>query len=265
MSITRAFDIARTGLELQETSISVKAQNLAAQSAQGFKSQYVVATDLPYQDSLQAGTQSSAAGTFNNTGLAIGLGVRAAAIYRDFSQGDLIPTGNAWDMAINGPGFFQIQLPDGTIAYTRNASFEPNQQGQIVTIPDGNLLIPNITVPVAAGSPTVTKDGVVSVTIQGQTNAQVLAQLQLTTFINPNGLEPIGSGLYVQTSASGDPVTGNPNLDDRGTIQQQYQETSNVNAVAEITDLIKIQKAYEQQTKVLKTGEAMLQAVYSNT
>lgn len=260
MSLTHALNIAKTGLHLQETNIAVKSQNLASQGVDGFKRQYLVAQDLGYQDKALAGIQTSNNNTFSALGLPIGLGVMPAGIYRSFEQGDLISTGEALDLAITGDGFYQIQLPDGTLGYTRTATFQKDAQtGQLVTI-EGYALQPAITIPIDATDLQVSNDGIVSVKTAGQTAYQVIGQLQLARFINPNGLRAIGKNVFAETNGSGAPQIANPGLQGNGTIMQGYREGSNVNSVEEITDLVKIQHAYEQLTKVITTSDAMFDA-----
>jgi flagellar basal-body rod protein FlgG len=257
--IIRAFNITKSGLQLQETNIAIKSQNLAAQGVDGYKRQYLVAQDLPYQDVSMVGAPTSASGTVNTTGLSIGSGVKAAAIYRSFTDGDLVNTGNGLDLAISGDGFFQITMPDGTHAYTRAGIFQLNGTGQLTTA-SGYPVAPGITIPPTANGIKITEDGQVVVEITGQTAPQVVGQLQLSTFVNPSGLRALGDNLFAETPASGTPDTGTPTTNKRGSIRQGWRESSNVNPVEEITDLIKIQRAYEMLTKVLNTGDAMMEA-----
>lgn len=259
MSLNNALNIARTGLQLQETNIAVKSQNLAAQGVDSFKRQYLVAQDLGYQDKSLAGTPT-ANNTLSALGLPIGLGVKAAGIYRSFEQGDPVSTGEATDLMIAGDGFYQILLPDGTFGYTRVATFQRDANtNQLVTI-DGYALQPNITIPIDATDIEVASDGQVSIKIAGQTNFQTVGQIQLTRFINPNGLRSMGKSIFLETDGSGAPQTNNPGIQGNGYIMQGYREASNVNSVEEITDLIKIQHAYEQLTKVITTSDAMFDA-----
>ncbi len=259
MSLNNALNIAKTGLHLQETNIAIKSQNLAAQGVDSFKRQYLVAQDLGYQDKALAGAQTSNT-TIAALGLPIGLGVKPAGIYRSFEQGDLVSTGEALDLAISGEGFYQVQLPDGTLGYTRTATFlRDAQTGQLVTI-DGYALQPAITIPIDATDIEVSNDGIVSIKLAGQTNLQNVGQLQLARFINPNGLRAMGKNIFLETDGSGVPQIANPGLQGNGTIMQGYRESSNVNSVEEITDLIKIQHAYEQLTKVITTSDAMFDA-----
>ena len=256
MSLTRALDIAKTGLYLQETNIGVKAGNLAAQGVDAYKAQYLVAQDLGYQDASQAGASSSAS-TITPIGLPISLGVKAAGIYRNQKQGDPIGTENESDIMINGKGFYQVQMPDGTTGYTRAGSFQTGPQGTLETI-DGYQLIPAITVPTTGvESLVVSQEGVVQVMIQGQTAMQTIGQIQLASFINPNGLRGVGKNTFVETEASGTATVSNPALNGIGSLWQKFRESSNVNPVEEITDMIKIQHAYEHLTKVISTTDSM--------
>lgn len=259
-SLNAALNIAATGLHLQETNMAVKSQNLAAQGVDSFKRQYLVAQDIGYQDIALAGVQSSS-NTQTALGLPIGMGVMPAGIYRSFEQGDLVSTGDPLDLAIQGEGFYQVLLPDGTFGYTRTASFQiDGPTGQIVTL-DGYQLQPNITIPAETTDIAVATDGTVSVKVAGQGNFQILGQIQLTRFLNPNGLRAIGKNIFIATDeGSGQPLTANPGLQGNGTILQGYREASNVNSVEEITDLIKIQHAYEQLTKVISTSDSMFDA-----
>ncbi len=259
MSLNNAMNIAKTGLHLQETNIAVKSQNLASQGVDSFKRQYLVAQDIGYQDRSVAGAQTSA-NTSSAVGLPIGLGVMPAGIYRAFETGDPISTGERLDIMITGNGFYQVLLPDGTTGYTRTATFQKDpQSGQLKTI-DGYFLQPNITIPADAVDVEVSPDGIVSVQIAGQTTMQQVGQIQLSRFLNPNGLRAMGKNIYLETAGSGTPTVSNPGLQGTGTLLQGYREGSNVNSVEEITDLIKIQHAYEQLTKVITTSDAMFDA-----
>jgi flagellar basal-body rod protein FlgG len=257
MSVTNAFDIARTGLGVQEKLLAVHAQNLSAQSVDSYKRQYGVVYDLPYQDESVVGSPTSSQGTINPTGSQIGMGVRLGGVYRSFEQGDSIQTGEAFDLMIEGNGMYQVTRPDGTTAYTRVASFQKSPQGQLVTL-TGYQLVPGITIPPTAESIQVSKDGQVAVVLAGQTNLQVIGQLQLSTFNNPNGLRPLGDSLFVETAASGTPLTGNPDSNQFGAIKQGYREASNVNMVEELTGMIQTEKIYQSILKIVKAGETMM-------
>lgn len=204
------------------------------------------------------GAQTSTTGTINNMGIQVGSGVKAMGVYRSFSQGDMINTGEAYDFAIQGDGFYQISRPDGSIAYTRMSKFDVSPTGQLTT-PNGDPLIPNISIPNNAVAVDINNDGQISVELNDGT-ISILGQFQIATFINNNGLKAIGNNLFIETPASGAPLLGTPNSDNRGYIMQGWRESSNVNSVEEITDLIKIQRGYEQITKVINTGDSMMEA-----
>jgi len=249
--------IAKTGLDAQQTNMDVIANNLANVSTNGFKRQRAVFEDLLYQTVRQPGAQSSEQ-TNLPSGLQIGTGVRPVSTERLFSQGNLSQTSNSKDIAVKGEGFFQVQLPDGTTAYTRDGSFQVDQNGQLVTS-SGYQVIPAITVPANALSMTVGRDGIVSVTTQGQTAAQQVGQLTLSTFINNSGLESLGEILYQETQSSGAPTESTPGLNGAGLLYQGYVETSNVNVAEELVNMIQTQRAYEINSKAVSTSDEMLQ------
>ncbi|WP_134706187.1 flagellar basal-body rod protein FlgG [Rahnella sp. CJA17(1/100)] len=249
--------IAKTGLDAQQTNMDVIANNLANVSTNGFKRQRAVFEDLLYQTVRQPGAQSSEQ-TNLPSGLQIGTGVRPVSTERLFSQGNLSQTSNSKDIAVKGEGFFQVQLPDGTTAYTRDGSFQVDQNGQMVTS-SGYQVIPAITVPANALSMTVGRDGIVSVTTQGQTAAQQVGQLTLSTFINNSGLESLGENLYQETQSSGAPTESTPGLNGAGLLYQGYVETSNVNVAEELVNMIQTQRAYEINSKAVSTSDEMLQ------
>ncbi|KAB8306950.1 MULTISPECIES: flagellar basal-body rod protein FlgG [Rahnella] len=249
--------IAKTGLDAQQTNMDVIANNLANVSTNGFKRQRAVFEDLLYQTVRQPGAQSSEQ-TNLPSGLQIGTGVRPVSTERLFSQGNLSQTSNSKDIAIKGEGFFQVQLPDGTTAYTRDGSFQVDQNGQLVTS-SGYQIIPAITIPANALSMTVGRDGIVSVTVQGQTAAQQVGQLTLSTFINNSGLESMGENLYQETQSSGAPTDSTPGLNGAGLLYQGYVETSNVNVAEELVNMIQTQRAYEINSKAVSTSDEMLQ------
>ncbi|ADW73466.1 MULTISPECIES: flagellar basal-body rod protein FlgG [Rahnella] len=249
--------IAKTGLDAQQTNMDVIANNLANVSTNGFKRQRAVFEDLLYQTVRQPGAQSSEQ-TNLPSGLQIGTGVRPVSTERLFSQGNLSQTSNSKDIAVKGEGFFQVQLPDGTTAYTRDGSFQVDQNGQLVTS-SGYQVIPAITVPANALSMTVGRDGIVSVTTQGQTAAQQVGQLTLSTFINNSGLESLGENLYQETQSSGAPTESTPGLNGAGLLYQGYVETSNVNVAEELVNMIQTQRAYEINSKAVSTSDEMLQ------
>ncbi|CAM3850500.1 MULTISPECIES: flagellar basal-body rod protein FlgG [Rahnella] len=249
--------IAKTGLDAQQTNMDVIANNLANVSTNGFKRQRAVFEDLLYQTVRQPGAQSSEQ-TNLPSGLQIGTGVRPVSTERLFSQGNLSQTSNSKDIAVKGEGFFQVQLPDGTTAYTRDGSFQVDQNGQLVTS-SGYQVIPAITIPANALSMTVGRDGIVSVTTQGQTAAQQVGQLTLSTFINNSGLESLGENLYQETQSSGAPTESTPGLNGAGLLYQGYVETSNVNVAEELVNMIQTQRAYEINSKAVSTSDEMLQ------
>ncbi len=256
MSLTRALDIAKTGLHYREIEIGIKSGNLAGQGVDSYQAQYLVGQDIGYQDASAAGASSSAS-TITPVGLPISLGVKAAGIYRNQRPGDPIGTENSMDVMINGKGYYQIQMPDGTTGYTRAGTFQQNSQGSLSTI-DGYQLIPAITIPTTGvESISISDDGVVQVQVQGQQAMQTIGQIQLATFVNPNGLRGVGKNSFLETEASGTATVSNPGLNGVGALMQGYRESSNVNPVEEITDMIKLQHAYENLTKVISTTDSM--------
>ena len=258
----RSLYVAKTGLEAEQTRMDVIANNLANVNTTGFKGARAVFQDLLYQNLTQPGAQSSQS-TQYPSGLQLGTGVRPVAAERLMTQGNLTQTGNSLDVAINGQGFFQVLKPDGTIAYTRDGTFQLNNQGQLVTA-SGYLLQPTVTVPASAQTITIGNDGTVSVTLPGQAAPQQVGSLQLASFVNPTGLQSIGDNLYLQTGSSGAPNTGQPTLNGLGSVQQGYLESSNVNVVAELVDMISTQRAYEVNSKAVQASDQMLQYVNNN-
>lgn len=258
----RSLYVAKTGLEAEQTRMDVIANNLANVNTTGFKGARAVFQDLLYQNLTQPGAQSSQS-TQYPSGLQLGTGVRPVATERLMTQGNLTQTGNSLDVAINGQGFFQVLKPDGAIAYTRDGTFQLNNQGQLVTS-SGYLLQPTVTVPASAQTITIGNDGTVSVTLPGQSSPQQVGSLQLASFVNPTGLQSIGDNLYLQTGSSGAPNTGQPTLNGLGSVQQGYLESSNVNVVAELVDMISTQRAYEVNSKAVQASDQMLQYVNNN-
>lgn len=256
----RSLSIGATGMLAQQTNVEVISNNIANMTTSGFKQQRAEFQDLLYQNIRRPGSQSSDAGTIVPTGIQIGAGVKTAAVYRIHTQGTIVITGNDLDMAINGDGYFQVEMPDGTTNYTRAGSMQLNADGQIVT-PDGYTLLPGLTVPSNSLGITIDNTGQVQVKIDGQIDPQVIGQVQLAQFPNDAGLEAIGDNLYRETPASGAPVVGNPGSDGFGLIQQGSLEQSNVNVVSEITNLITAQRAYEMNSRVIKTSDEMLSAL----
>ncbi|MFM2449011.1 MAG: flagellar basal body and hook protein [Pseudomonadota bacterium] len=253
----RSLWISKTGMEAQQTQLDTISNNLANVSTNGYKRSHAVFEDLMYQNLRQAGSNNSEQATLP-TGLQVGLGTRAVATSRMFSQGNLQQTGNSLDLAVRGQGFFQVQLADGTTGYTRDGSFQVSPQGQMVTN-NGEVVSPGITIPAGAQGITVGADGTVSVSIAGQTAPQAVGQLQLANFVNPAGLEPRGQNIFTETAASGAASTGAPGQNGMGAMTQGFVETSNVNVVEELVAMIQTQRAYELNSKAIQTSDQMLQ------
>jgi flagellar basal-body rod protein FlgG len=249
--------VAKTGLEAQQTRMTVVSQNLANVNTTGYKRQRAMFEDLLYQNVVQSGGLTSQQ-TEAATGLNLGTGVRVVATDRQFSQGNIVTTGNPFDVAVNGRGFFEILLPDGTQAYSRDGTFQVNADGQLVTA-SGYTVQPAITIPAGASSVTIGVDGVVSAIPPGQTDAVQVGTLQLTDFVNPPGLQPRGENLYAETASSGPPQPGTPGLNGLGTLRQGALETSNVNVVEELVSMIETQRAYEMNSRAIETADQMLQ------
>ena len=254
----RALSIASTGMQAQQTNVEVIANNLANMNTTGFKQQVAAFEDLLYQNVQTPGAQTSDQGTYAPNGIQLGAGVRTAATYRITTQGDLSSTGNPYDMAIQGSGYFEVQQADGTNAYTRAGNFSLSPQGQLVT-QDGMLVQPGITIPANTTSVTINAQGQVNATVAGNATPQTVGQLDLTVFPNQAGLNAIGGNMFLETQASGSPQTGVPGSPGFGTIQQGFLETSNVNSVDEITALITAQRAYEMNSKVVTAADQMMQ------
>jgi flagellar basal-body rod protein FlgG len=252
-----SLQIAKTGMTAQQTQLDVISHNLANVATAGFKRGTALFEDLIYQNLRQVGG-NTADNAQLPTGLHIGLGVRTVATARTYSQGNLQQTDNNLDVAINGNGFFRIQLPDGSVAYTRDGSFKLNNQGQIVTN-QGYLLVDSPTVPENARSLTIGKDGQITVLVPGQAQPQVIGQITLANFINPAGLEPMGQNLFMESQASGAPNEGTPGAEGFGQVMQGFLESSNVNVVQELVNMIQTQRAYELNSKVVTTSDQMLQ------
>ena len=256
----RALSIGATGMLAQQLNVEVISNNIANMTTTGFKRQRAEFQDLLYQNVLRPGSTSSDAGTVVPSGIQLGTGVKAAAVYRINEQGNLQVTDNKLDVAIQGAGFFQVELPNGDTAYTRAGSFQLNGEGTIVTA-EGYTVAPGLVVPQNATDITINNSGEVQVKIAGQVAPQVIGQLQLATFANPAGLESVGSNMLLETPASGDPVIGPPTTPGFGSLLQGSLETSNVNVVSEITNLISAQRAYEMNSKVIRTTDEMLNAM----
>ena len=254
----RSLYTAATGMTAQQLNMDVIANNLSNVSTTGFKRGRADFQDLLYQNSRAAGT-SAAQGAQIPTGIQVGLGTRTAAVERILSQGDFKQTDNPLDLVVEGDGFFQVQLPDGQIGYTRDGTFKLDSQGRLVTS-DGNPVLPEITVPPESVSRiTIGQDGTVFGSPQGSTAPQQLGQLQLARFANPAGLESAGRNLFRVTAASGDPVTGTPGLNGMGTVGSGFLEMSNVKVVEEMVDMISAQRAYEVNSKSIQASDEMLQ------
>ena len=253
----RSLWIAKTGLDAQQTNMDVISNNLANVSTNGFKRQRAVFEDLLYQTIRQPGAMTSEQ-TNAPSGLQIGTGVRPVATERLHSQGNLAQTNGTRDVAIKGQGFFHVQLPDGTDAYTRDGSFQMDQNGQLVTS-SGFQIVPAIILPETAKKVMVGRDGIVSVEIEGSPAPQQVGHLTLTTFINDSGLESVGENLYLETASSGAPTENAPGINGAGLLYQGYVETSNVNVAEELVNMIQTQRAYEINSKAISTSDQMLQ------
>ncbi|MDD3463542.1 MAG: flagellar basal-body rod protein FlgG [Sulfurospirillaceae bacterium] len=255
----RSLYTAATGMIAQQTQIDTTSNNISNVNTIGYKKQRAEFADLMYQTMEYAGTATSTT-SVSPTGIEVGLGVRPTAIAKMFTQGNFKETGNPLDMAITGNGFFQIQLPDGTTAYTRNGSFKLDNEGNIVNS-DGYRLLPEIVIPEDATQVSVGVDGTISVLQAGTTEMNEVGQIELANFINPAGLHSLGDNNFINTSSSGDAITSVPGLNGIGQIRQQFVEMSNVQLVEEMTDLITGQRAYEANSKAITTSDEMLQIV----
>ena len=249
--------ISKTGMEAQQMQLDVISNNLANVSTNGFKRANAVFEDLMYQNLRQTGANSSEQSQLP-TGLQVGLGVRTVATSRSFSQGALQQSGNKLDVAVQGNGFFQVTMPDGTTNYTRDGSFQVDSQGRLVTA-TGLPIANGVTVPSNATGITVSGDGIVTASIPGTTTPQNIGTIALASFINPAGLDPKGGNLYAESAASGQPNSGTPGANGMGTLMQGYVETSNVNVVQELVTMIQTQRAYEMNSKAVQTSDQMLQ------
>jgi len=253
---------AKTGLDAQQTRLSVVSHNLANVSTNGFKKDRAVFEDLLYQNGSQVGAATSQ-DTEAPTGLNVGTGVRIVATEKNYTQGGLNNTGNSLDVAINGRGFFQVLLPDGSLAYTRDGSFKMSADGELVTA-SGYRVQPGITIPQGAQSVSIGIDGVISAQMAGDSAPTQIGTLQLTDFINPAGLQPRGENLMSESGSSGAAQTSTPGLNGVGTLQQGFLESSNVNVVEELVTMIETQRAYEMNSKAISTADQMLQYVSNN-
>lgn len=255
----RSLAIAATGMQAQQLNVEVISNNIANMNTTGFKRQRAEFQDLLYQNLERPGASTSSSGTVSPTGIQIGVGVKAGAVGRVTEQGSLTRTDNPTDLAISGRGYFQVSLPDGTTAYSRDGNLAIDAEGRIVTS-DGYPLEPAISVPSEAISVSISRDGVVEATLQGQAAPQQLGQIELAAFVNPAGLEAQGDNLFLESAASGSPNVATPTSPGFGSLLQGFVETSNVNAVEEISALIIAQRAYEMNAKVITASDEMLQA-----
>ena len=260
--MSSALWIAKTGLEAQQTRMATISNNLANASTTGFKRDRAVFSDLIYQNLVQVGAQSSA-DTLNPSGLNVGTGVRTVATEKLFTQGGIVQTGNPLDVAIQGRGFIEVLMPDGSSAYTRDGTLQMDDTGQLVT-PMGYPVQPGITIPENTLSITVSSDGVVSVLESGASTPTEVGNLQLVDFINPTGLQAIGNNLYAESAASGSPQSGTAGLNGLGTLVQGSLEGSNVNTVEELVNMIEAQRAYEMNSKAISTVDQMMQYTTNN-
>jgi len=253
---------AKTGLDAQQTRMTVTANNLANVNTSGFKKGRAIFEDTLYQNVRQVGGATSQ-DTQAPIGLSLGTGVRVVATERTYTQGSLLQTGNGLDLAVQGRGFFQILLPDGTLGYTRDGSFQTNAQGQLVTS-SGYVVQPGISIPDGAQTVTIGSDGVVSAQLAGQSAPTQVGTLQLVDFVNPAGLQPRGENILTESASSGPAQSGTPGLNGLGTLAQGSLESSNVNVVEELVNMIETQRAYEMNSKAIATTDQMLQYISNN-
>ncbi|WP_293660708.1 flagellar basal-body rod protein FlgG [Rhodoferax sp. OV413] len=249
--------ISKTGMEAQQMQLDVISNNLANVSTNGYKKSHAVFEDLMYQNLRQVGSNTSEQSTLP-TGLQLGLGVRTVATSRSFSQGNLQQTSNNLDVAIQGNGFFQVTLADGTTGYTRDGAFQIDNTGRLVTS-NGLPILNGVTIPANATNVSISQDGAVSATVPGNVTPQAIGTITLASFINPAGLEPRGQNIYAETAASGQPNAGTAGANGLGQLAQGFVETSNVNVVQELVTMIQTQRAYEMNSKAIQTSDQMLQ------
>jgi len=260
--MSQALWIAKTGLDAQQTRMAVVSNNLANVNTTGYKQSRAVFEDLLYQTVRQSGGQTSQ-DTELPSGMNLGTGVRIVATEKLFSQGSILQTDNALDVAIKGRGFFQILLPDGNLAYTRDGTFQKNSDGELVTA-NGYAVQPGITIPDAAQTITIGNDGTVSVKLAGIPTPSQVGSLETVDFLNPVGLQPIGENLYIETASSGTAQAGTPGLNGLGSLAAGALEGSNVNVVAELVNMIETQRAYEMNSKAISTNDQMMQYLNNN-
>lgn len=256
----RSLSVAATGMMAQQLNVEVISNNIANMTTTGYKRRRAEFQDLLYQSQRQIGSASSSEGTVVPAGVQLGLGVKTAAVYPITGQGDFVNTENSFDLAVQGAGYFVVELPTGELAYTRSGSFQLSPEGLLVTA-DGYTVSPGITVPQEAVEISINHQGLVTAKIAGQTQEQQLGQLDLATFVNEAGLEAIGSNLLRETDASGPALVGPPGTEGLGTVQQGFLESSNVNPVQEITALIAAQRAYDMNSKVISASDEMMATV----
>ncbi len=255
----KALSIAATGMLSQQLNVEVISNNLANMNTTAYKRQRAEFQDLLYQNIERVGATSSDANTIVPSGIQVGVGVKTGAVYRITEQGNLVSTGNTFDLAVNGRGYFRVLMPDGTEGYTRAGSFQLSPQGQLVNT-DGYTIQPGITIPPEALDVAINEQGEVQVKLDGQIQPAVVGRLELSIFANEAGLEAIGNNMYLETPASGIATTATPDTPGYGTIVQGFLETSNVNSVSEITSLITAQRAYEMNSRVISTADEMMSA-----
>jgi flagellar basal-body rod protein FlgG len=256
----RSLNIAATGMMAQQTNVDVISQNLANMTTTGYKRQRAEFQDLLYQNFKRVGANSSDVGTIVPTGIQMGVGVKTGAVSRNTEQGTVTNTENPLDIAIQGRGYFQVELPNGEIVYTRDGTFKLSPDGELVTI-DGYIVSPGIVIPQEAVGVSINAFGEVQVTLDNQVDPVDVGQLEMATFVNPAGLDALGNNLFRQTAASGDPVAGFAGDEGFGTMLQGFVEASNVNPISEITLLIVAQRAYEMNSKVITSSDQMLNAL----
>lgn len=256
----RSLNIAATGMLAQQTNVEVISNNIANMNTTAYTRRRPEFNDLLYQNLKRVGATSSDTGTIVPAGVQLGLGVKTAAVYRITEQGSMQSTENTFDLAIQGKGYFQVEMPNGETAYTRAGAFQLSPNGQIVTH-EGYTVLPGITIPSNAAGVAINSSGQVLVKLDGQVQQQVVGQLQLATFANEAGLEAKGDNLYAETPSSGPANVGNPSAIGYGSLLQGFLETSNVNVVAEITNLISAQRAYEMNSKVIQTSDDMMSTI----
>lgn len=255
----QALKIAATGMAAQQMRVDVTAHNIANMSTTGYDARRAEFADLHYQQLRSPGAITALSGEILPAGVQIGLGVRPAAVSMELRQGSLRQTGGELDIAIEGTGYFEINLPSGATAYTRDGAFKLTAEGEVVTS-DGYPLLPGITVPADARAVVLNADGTMYVRFEGQIEPQQIASLSLASFVNEKGLEAVGDNLFLETAASGPALTGEPGIDGRGTFRQGYLESSSVDVVAEITELIEAQRGYELNSRVMAAADEMMSA-----